>query len=121
MIIERIQASLAKEGEKTMIYLGDGSGDFCPSLKLKEGDYIMPRKNFPVWDLICQNRALIKAKIHEWSDGKELECVLLKLIETISIQESHSNSIELLSVDCKMETIPISAHEALPPALPVTQ
>lgn len=121
MIIERIQASLAKEGKKTMIYLGDGSGDFCPSLKLKEGDYVMPRKNFPVWDLICQNRELVRAKIDEWSDGEELERVLLKLIEAISIQESHSNSFQLLSVNCKMETIPMADHEALPSSLQVTQ
>ncbi|PIN02579.1 putative haloacid dehalogenase-like hydrolase [Handroanthus impetiginosus] len=33
-IIERIQASFSKEGNKRMIYLGDGIGDFCPSLKL---------------------------------------------------------------------------------------
>ncbi|CAA3023288.1 inorganic pyrophosphatase 1-like [Olea europaea subsp. europaea] len=121
MIIERIQASLAKEGKKTMIYLGDGSGDFCPSLKLKEGDYVMPRMNFPVWDLICQNRELVRAKIDEWSDGEELERVLLKLIEAISIQESHSNSFQLLSVNCKMETIPMADHEALSSSLQVTQ
>ncbi|KAL2554933.1 Inorganic pyrophosphatase 2 [Forsythia ovata] len=119
MIIERIQASFTKEGKKTLIYLGDGSGDFCPSLKLKGGDYVMPRKNFPVWDLICQNRELVRAEIHEWSDGEELEHVLIKNIESISLQESHSNSTRLLLVDCKMETIPMAAHEALPPALPV--
>lgn len=77
-----------------MIYLGDGSGDFCPSLKLKDEDYVMPRKNFPVWDLICQNRSLVRAEIHEWNDGEELECVLLKLIETISLQESRSNRLD---------------------------
>ncbi|KAK4395157.1 Inorganic pyrophosphatase 1 [Sesamum angolense] len=70
MIIERIQASIAKEGKKRMIYLGDGSGDFCPSLKLKEGDFMMPRKNYPVWDLICENRALLRAEIHEWPTGR---------------------------------------------------
>ncbi|CAA2973372.1 inorganic pyrophosphatase 1-like [Olea europaea subsp. europaea] len=121
MIIERIQASLGKERKKTMIYLGDGSGDFCPSLKLKDEDYVMPRKNFPVWDLICQNRALVRAKIHEWNDGEELESILLKLIDTISLQEGHAKSAQLLLVDCKMETIPMAAHETLPQALPVTQ
>lgn len=56
---------------------GDGTGDFCPSLKLKQTDYIMPRKNFPVWDLIWQNHKLIKADIHEWYDGQELQHALL--------------------------------------------
>ncbi|XAR67643.1 Inorganic diphosphatase [Bertholletia excelsa] len=44
LIIERIQASAYAEGKKKFIYLGDGSGDFCPSLKLGEGDYVMPRR-----------------------------------------------------------------------------
>ncbi|KAK6124958.1 hypothetical protein DH2020_041303 [Rehmannia glutinosa] len=122
MIIERIQASLAKEGKKRMIYLGDGIGDFCPSLKLGEADFMMPRKDFPVWDLICENRALLRAEIHEWTDGDEMEMILLKLIEKIKIQENNnSNSVQLLSVDCKFETISMAAHEALPPPLRVHQ
>ncbi|MBA0836469.1 hypothetical protein Goarm_008681, partial [Gossypium armourianum] len=56
IVIERIQASLSMEDQKkTIIYLGDGLGDFCPTLKLGDGDYVMPRKGFPVWDLICNN------------------------------------------------------------------
>ncbi|XWS35243.1 hypothetical protein CRYUN_Cryun21dG0109200 [Craigia yunnanensis] len=53
IVIERIQASLSMEmkEKKTIIYLGDGLGDFCRSLKLADGDYLMPRKNFSVWDL----------------------------------------------------------------------
>ncbi|CAL5361253.1 unnamed protein product [Camellia sinensis] len=113
LIMERIQVSV--EGKKKFIYLGDGKGDFCPSLKLREGDYVMPRKNYPVWDLICQNRALVKAEIHEWSDGEELERVLLQLINMISMEEN----AKLFAVDCKFETIPMSAHEALPQALSV--
>ncbi|MBA0774798.1 hypothetical protein Gotri_009982, partial [Gossypium trilobum] len=59
-VIERIQASLSMEDpKKTKIYLGDGLGDFCPSLKLGDGDYVMPRKDVPVWDLICKNRTNI--------------------------------------------------------------
>ncbi|KAG8380067.1 hypothetical protein BUALT_Bualt07G0154900 [Buddleja alternifolia] len=120
MIIERIQASLANEGKQRMIYLGDGSGDFCPSLKLHEKDFVMPRKNFPVWDLICENRGLVKAEIHEWTDGEELEHVMLGLIDKISIEESdNSNTVQFLSIDCKFETIPIAVHEALPPVLRV--
>ncbi|KAK9281810.1 hypothetical protein L1049_004716 [Liquidambar formosana] len=120
VVIERIQASLSVEGEKTFIYLGDGSGDFCPSLKLGDRDHVMPRKNFPLWDLICKKRELIKAKIHEWSDGEELEHVLLHLIGAISTQENNSsNSAQLISVDCKLQTMSTSAHEALPQPLSV--
>ncbi|KAE8665118.1 Inorganic pyrophosphatase 3 [Hibiscus syriacus] len=80
-VIEKIQASLSMEDQKkTIIYFGDGLGDFCPSLKLGDGEYVMPRNGFPVWDLICKNRSLIKAQIWEWSNGEDFANVLLHLI-----------------------------------------
>ncbi|KAL6585108.1 Inorganic pyrophosphatase 1 [Orobanche minor] len=123
MIIERIQASLAKEGNKRMIYLGDGVGDFCPSLKLREGDFMMPRKNFPVWHLVCENPAILRAEVHEWSNGEDMEMILLELIEKIKIQECNNSnsSLPLLSIDCKFGSIPIGAHEGLPPPVRVHQ
>ncbi|KAM3325102.1 hypothetical protein P3S67_000226 [Capsicum chacoense] len=91
LVIERMQAaSLAMEGNnnmKRMIYLGDGAGDFCPSLMLKEQDFVMPRKDFPMWKLMNENRQLIKAKIHGWTDGEELQHILLRIIEAITTIE----------------------------------
>lgn len=52
-----------------MIYLGDGVGDNCSSLNTKEEDFVMPRKNNPVWDLISKNPRLI----HGWTDGADFE------------------------------------------------
>ncbi|XP_074270084.1 inorganic pyrophosphatase 1-like [Silene latifolia] len=82
---EVIKRILLEEANKKIVYLGDGCGDYCPSLKLRDGDYVMPRKNFPVWDLIFGNPSLIKAKIHGWSDGAELEQVLLSTIQEINL------------------------------------
>ncbi|GFP88871.1 inorganic pyrophosphatase 2 [Phtheirospermum japonicum] len=96
-----------------------GIGDFCPSLKLGEGDFMMPRKDFPVWDLICENREALKSEIHEWTDGKDMEVIMLKLIEKIKIQESS----QLVSIEHYKfhESIPKAVHEALPPPLRVHQ
>jgi pyridoxal phosphate phosphatase PHOSPHO2 len=116
LIIERIQASVAEDGKKKFIYLGDGSGDYCPSLKLRDGDYVMPRKNFPMWELICKHPLLIKAEIHEWIDGEDLEPILLGLVNKISIEEK---SVFISAADCMLQNISVSAHEALPQALPV--
>jgi len=113
-VIERIQESISEE-DKRMIYLGDGSGDYCPSLRLKEKDFMMPRKNFPVWDLICKDPSLLKAEIHGWSDGEELEQVLLQLINRISMDQNSP----FVSSDCKLQTLSVSALEALPKVLPV--
>ncbi|OVA08468.1 Phosphatase PHOSPHO-type [Macleaya cordata] len=121
LVIERIKATAYAEGKKRFIYLGDGKGDYCPSLKLEQVDRVMPRKNYPLWELICSNPSLIKAEIHEWNDGEELEQILLQLINTIIYEESNTNNnnAALISADCKFQTIPISNHESFPKALPV--
>ncbi|KAG5527781.1 hypothetical protein RHGRI_028653 [Rhododendron griersonianum] len=85
LVIEQIQASISEKGKVRMIYLGDGRGDFCPSLKLGEGDHVMPRKDFPLWKRICDNRTIIKAKVYEWSNGEELERILSQLVDTGNI------------------------------------
>lgn len=95
-IIEKIQESLGEK--KRLIYLGDGSGDYCPSLRLKEQDFMMPRKNFPVWELICKDPLLVKAQIHEWTNGEELERISLQLINKICSGESD----EFISSNCKL-------------------
>ncbi|GJT62823.1 inorganic pyrophosphatase 2-like protein [Tanacetum coccineum] len=115
-VIERIQSIFGTEEKKKIIYLGDGAGDFCPSLKLVDGDFMMPRKDFPVWELICNNRDLVKAEIHEWTNGEDLEQILLGLVASIISTEDTKNSVENTSqlFDCKFETI---ALEALPKPL----
>ncbi|KAF6138716.1 hypothetical protein GIB67_040848 [Kingdonia uniflora] len=47
VIIERIRESVSAVGRKRFIYVGDGKGDFCPSLKLEEGDHVMPKEDYP--------------------------------------------------------------------------
>ncbi|XP_020228584.1 inorganic pyrophosphatase 2 [Cajanus cajan] len=119
LVIERIQNSLEAAGKKKVIYLGDGSGDFCPSLKLKDGDYLMPRMDFPLCDLVSKNYNNIKAEVHGWRDGKELEHFLLHLInKAIGEGDNINNSTRNVSViDCKLESIPIDTHQPLPKSL----
>ncbi|KAK4342467.1 hypothetical protein RND71_038283 [Anisodus tanguticus] len=45
-VIEQIQASMSEKGKSRFIYLGDGRGDYRPTLKLDRGDHVMPRKGF---------------------------------------------------------------------------
>ncbi|KAJ6815865.1 inorganic pyrophosphatase 1-like [Iris pallida] len=114
MIIERMLAELGGEGtkKKQLIYLGDGKGDYCPSLKLREGDIVMPRKNYPVWELITTNIKLIRAQVHEWSDFEEQQRILFKLIHHHCSSSSNGNS------QCHFQTA-APMVSALPPALPV--
>lgn len=118
-MIERIQKSLEVEGTKKFIYLGDGSGDFCPSLKLNGSDCLMPRKNFALYDLVSKNSNQIKAEVHVWIDGEELRQVLLHIINEDKSESCDSHSPPIISVDCKMVgPIPID-HQNLPKPLPV--
>ncbi|KAF5180625.1 Thiamine phosphate phosphatase-like protein [Thalictrum thalictroides] len=117
VVIERIKASVLADGKKRVIYLGDGRGDFCPSTRLREQDYVMPRKDYPVWELICSNPSLIKAEIHEWSNADDFERILLHLINSIIFGLGTTSSSSLLSSECKYQTIPISPQEPLTPRL----
>ncbi|KAG0448261.1 hypothetical protein HPP92_027898 [Vanilla planifolia] len=107
-IMERIRA----EGAKRVIYLGDGKGDYCPSLQLEYGDSVMPRKNYPLCYLIQDDPSLLKAGIHEWSNGADMEWVLLELVKRTDLS---SNA----SVACKMETNNVPSRAGLPKALQI--
>jgi len=123
LVIERIQNPLAGAGKKKVIYIGDGNGDFCPSLKL-ESDHLMPRTGFPLCDLVAKNSTKIKAQVHGWRDGKELHHVLLHLInKTIEEGNIINNTPQTISLDCKLvpTSIPIDTHQPLPKALSVPQ
>lgn len=114
-----IKRLLCEHGNKKFIYLGDGLGDYCPSLKLREGDHVMPRKNFPVWDLISNNPERMTSKIHEWSDGEDFERILLSLIQAIISNADDNNAAQLLNLDWKFKSFPIASHKTLPQALGV--
>ncbi|CDP03190.1 unnamed protein product [Coffea canephora] len=84
IVIKRIQTSIGPRREAKFIYLGDGNGDFCPILKLGKGDHALPRKDYPLWELIRSNQEFVEAEVHEWCNGEELEQILLALIDRIS-------------------------------------
>uniref|UniRef100_A0A2P2NIE5 Uncharacterized protein n=1 Tax=Rhizophora mucronata TaxID=61149 RepID=A0A2P2NIE5_RHIMU len=88
MVMERIRASVSGDRKKRFIYVGDGASDFCASLRLEEGDFMMPRKKYPFCELLCTNRMLTKATIRPWSNEDDFEAVLLTLIKTICIEEN---------------------------------
>ncbi|XP_061350312.1 inorganic pyrophosphatase 2-like [Gastrolobium bilobum] len=122
LVIGKIQNSVGDAEKKKLIYLGDGNGDFCPSLKLKDSDHLMPRMNFPLCDLVSKNSNKIKAEVHAWRDGEELEQVLLHIINKAIGERngiSSSTTPTTISIDCKLGPISIDAHKPLPKARPV--
>ncbi|XP_057537965.1 thiamine phosphate phosphatase-like protein [Amaranthus tricolor] len=82
MILSHIQAFARENGKNTIIYVGDGGGDYCPTLNLGENDHVMPRKKYPLWRRIVGNPSLVKAVVHDWSDAEELRAKLLHLLSS---------------------------------------
>jgi pyridoxal phosphate phosphatase PHOSPHO2 len=104
-----------KEGKPRLIYLGDGKGDYCPSLKLGERDQMMARRNYPVWDLIHSKQNEMHAQVYDWADAMELERVLLSLISI------NSSPVQLISVEATCHAaVPVTPHESFPKVLNVS-
>ncbi|EOA15597.1 hypothetical protein CARUB_v10005618mg [Capsella rubella] len=85
LVMDHIRASCPSD--QIFIYLGDGGGDFCPTLKLRECDFVMPRTNYPLWKKISDNSLLIKAEVKEWSNAEEQQRILMQLVSTITQEE----------------------------------
>ncbi|KAF7820534.1 thiamine phosphate phosphatase-like protein [Senna tora] len=118
LVIDQIRGSLP-EKKRRFIYLGDGSGDYCPTLKLERGDFVMPRKNYPLWNRICNNPELVNAEVHEWSSGEELESILLNLIKKVTVvEDTTSDSCSMNSSEC-FERVQFSGQDALSQTLPL--
>lgn len=112
LVMERMRASVSAEGKSQFVYVGDGTPDFCAAMKLEQGDIVMPRKNFPLRDLIYNNKNLIKANIQEWSDGEDLG-TKLQLIDAIEEKCSSLKPGTFVPADCKLQTASsISARDS---------
>lgn len=116
-VLDRILRE-AEAGRKRVIYLGDGRGDYCPSLRLGREHFVMPRRGFPVWDLICEDPARVQAEVHPWADGAEMEATLLGLVRRVLVEDA---AAALLPLDCKLEsTMPAAAaQDAGMPIMPL--
>ncbi|EFJ18355.1 hypothetical protein SELMODRAFT_113032 [Selaginella moellendorffii] len=79
LILDRILSS--KPAENRVVYIGDGRGDICPSLRLKVDDHLLARVEFPLAKHIENNREIFKANLHLWSSPKDIENHLLDILD----------------------------------------
>ncbi|XP_022754140.1 inorganic pyrophosphatase 2-like [Durio zibethinus] len=82
--------------------------------KLGEDDFLMPWKNFAVWELVCSNIKLIRANIHELNDGEELGTVLSNLINKLFSEENCAacGCYQIVPVDCKFHKSSVYPYQA---------
>ncbi|KAJ0758796.1 putative inorganic diphosphatase [Helianthus annuus] len=77
-VIDDIRHSDKKK--RGIVYIGDGRDDLCPTLKLTEQDYVMPKEKNTLHHMLTLAKVPIKPKIHAWKDGEQLENNLIRLL-----------------------------------------
>ena len=79
-----LQTHLADCGESydCIVYVGDGHGDLCPCLALKQGDYILARKGYKLLKCLQgERRGEVKAEVVPWTSGFEVLQLFQKLFK----------------------------------------
>lgn len=64
----------------SVVYVGDGTNDLCPSLTLKERDFVCPRVDFRLWKKIqkmtsaseADNGHKLYAQVLNWNSGLDI-------------------------------------------------
>lgn len=90
LIVENIKRGFPPGNKKRIIYLGDGRGDFCPSLKLEIVDHILAREGYPLLYFLRQYFDHVKARVHGWKDAKDVEECLGQLLRPCESKSSTS-------------------------------
>jgi pyridoxal phosphate phosphatase PHOSPHO2 len=65
-----------------LVYIGDGTNDFCPGTRLKATDFFLPRKGFRLSKMLENevHRSKIKAKIIEWETADDVLSIVKSLL-----------------------------------------
>ncbi|XP_062217305.1 inorganic pyrophosphatase 2-like [Phragmites australis] len=111
-------AATAKRRRRAVVYLGDGRGDYCPSLKLCEGDYVMPRTGYPVCDLIAGSPpGAGHGTVRGWAGFEDLGRVLLGIVDNEIARSASVPEEDVAGVGM----VPVPECRVLPPLVPSVQ
>lgn len=82
LILDSIRKGSSETLKRRVIYVGDGGGDYCPSLRLVRGDHVLARQGFPLSKRLTTNTDLVQATVHEWTSAKDVERLFRELLRT---------------------------------------
>ncbi len=65
-----------------LLYLGDGSNDYCPATMFREKDYLFPRENFALFNKLYKKNFInqLKCNVIPWKSGHCVVEMIKKLI-----------------------------------------
>ncbi|KAJ1420701.1 putative pyridoxal phosphate phosphatase PHOSPHO2 [Ochromonadaceae sp. CCMP2298] len=70
-----------QEAQRRVVYIGDGGGDFCPSMRLKPTDLVLCRRDWTLHKKCVGAGAAFRATLLPWSDGAELLAIFREHIK----------------------------------------
>lgn len=72
---QELREFIARQGKEfdRVIYLGDGSNDFCPLLDLRDSDYALVRSGRGLEPKVRANESRLKCQIRYWDGAWEVE------------------------------------------------
>nr|CAB3449384.1 unnamed protein product [Digitaria exilis] len=117
LLEEEAAAAMARRRRRAVVYLGDGRGDYCPSMKLGEGDYVMPRAGYPVCELIAA--APPAAVVRAWDGFEDLARVLLGIVDdeiaiAVAKAEQEQDDAPSMNVVGAAAVVPVDCRGAMP-------
>lgn len=59
-----------------VVYVGDGRGDFCPAIHLRNNDTVIARQSHPLHQLLIANENELQAHMTTWKTGHDVLEVL---------------------------------------------
>jgi len=68
-------------GNSKIVYIGDGSNDYCPTLKLRSCDLVLARKGYSLDRRIRKKNHKMKATVVNWENWEEVLSILNNLEE----------------------------------------
>ena len=63
-----------------VVYVGDGTNDFCPTLRLHETDIVFPRRSFSLDKRIAEGRDKVAAMVRPWDTGFDIMNALKEIL-----------------------------------------
>ena len=79
-----LEEHIAKQKEKgvcydIVVYVGDGSNDLCPVLRLRPCDYAFSRVGYKLDEMLKDNDGNVKCNVVSWENGADILEVLKSL------------------------------------------
>jgi len=67
---------------KNILFICDGENDYCPSTILNNTDYLFPREDYKLFDMIYKDnfKNSLRCNIQPWKDGRTICEIIKKLI-----------------------------------------